>query len=852
MHARTPLQRYVSLVTAIALSAWPLPSHGACSIAPTAGNDTFTCDSASSPGFSDLGGNNQLLFPSGNGTITGNVTLGAGNDLLQLDATGARLNGSVSMGDGANVLRLNSGTVTGAVTQGAGADTVQINGGNAGPISQGAGIDSFSMSAGTIAALAQGDGHDQFLMSGGTISGAFEDGDTALMTGGRIGRVDMKLDNNLFDMRGGTIIGNLVTGFGNDTVRVSGASLIGGNLSTSGGTDTITVTGGTVNGQILASTGADTFNWIDGGQISAAILMGPDNDLAALKNLNETLLAFTPLMDGGSGIDTLTFDNTQATTPGRYANWEQVALNNTTTFTLGGAFVLGDAGTGSGTLAINNGSTLRVTNGLISAFSTGEAVSVSNSGLIDMATGSTLATDTLTINGNYTGNAGLLALQSVLGSDDSPSDKLLVSQGTLQGATLIRISNLGGTGAATLQDGIQVVQATHGATGSGSAFSLAGRVSAGAYDYYLFKGGVTAGTAQSYYLRSTLPVAPPVIDSPLPEPVIDSPVPEPVSGTPALPPNPAVAPLALYRPEVPIYAALYPAAQQLVQGMLGTYHQRLGEQHTAAVPAGWGRVYGGSSRQTFAGTVSPTLDSSITGFQVGSDVYASQRQRSGFFIGHSTLKGDVKGFNGGWQNQHAGRTTLRGDSLGVYWTLLGANRAYLDLVLMGTRFDGSSRSAPGIQLQTRGHNLLASAEVGWPFALSQRWELEPQAQLIVDRTQFDSRNDGIADVAFSADSNLVTRLGVRLRGGYRVRGLPLQPYGRADVWHAKGGTNTVTFNDVTAIDTEQRSTTLGLNLGTTLQVARGVNLYGEVGYKRNLDSQALNGHDATLGVRVAF
>ncbi|MFS9669747.1 autotransporter outer membrane beta-barrel domain-containing protein, partial [Klebsiella pneumoniae] len=79
----------------------------------------------------------------------------------------------------------------------------------------------------------------------------------------------------------------------------------------------------------------------------------------------------------------------------------------------------------------------------------------------------------------------------------------------------------GGVGAATLQDGIQVVLATNGATNGASAFTLAAPVSAGAFDYYLFKGGVTAGTAENFYLRSTVPVVPP----PNPDPVIIVPLP---------------------------------------------------------------------------------------------------------------------------------------------------------------------------------------------------------------------------------------------------------------------------------------------------------------------------------------
>ncbi len=56
------------------------------------------------------------------------------------------------------------------------------------------------------------------------------------MTGGSIGRVDMKLDNNVFEMSGGTIINNLVTGFGRDTITLSGG-IVGGNVSVSGGDD---------------------------------------------------------------------------------------------------------------------------------------------------------------------------------------------------------------------------------------------------------------------------------------------------------------------------------------------------------------------------------------------------------------------------------------------------------------------------------------------------------------------------------------------------------------------------------------------------------------------------------------
>ncbi len=188
---------------------WPQAADAACTLIPTVGNDNFVCDSATSGPLTDLSGNNTLTFPA-NGT--------------------GRINGNVTFGTGADTVTIASGTVAGAVNQGDGADSFTIGAGQVtGALSQGNGIDDFVMSGGTVQSLAQGDGRDTFLMTGGTIVGAFEDGDVARMTGGSIGRVDMKLDNNLFEMSGGQILRNLVTGLGTDTIIVSG----GGSVATS-------------------------------------------------------------------------------------------------------------------------------------------------------------------------------------------------------------------------------------------------------------------------------------------------------------------------------------------------------------------------------------------------------------------------------------------------------------------------------------------------------------------------------------------------------------------------------------------------------------------------------------------
>jgi outer membrane autotransporter protein len=852
-----PNCRYSACAISIWLCmGWSLPSHAACTLTPSPGNDNFVCDSGNSGPLTDLAGNNTLTFPTnGTGTITGNVTFGGGNDALGM----------------------NSGIISGSVNQGDGADTFSISAGQvAGAVNQGNGVDTFVMSGGTIQSLAQGDSRDFFEMSAGTITGAFEDGDTARMTGGSIGRVDMKLDNNLFDLSGGQILGNLVTGFGTDTIIVSGGR-IGGNISVSGGNDSITVTGGEIVGEIRASVGNDTLTWDGGGIIRSAILMEDGNDRATLRNLNDSILAQTPLLNGGNGSDLLTFDNTTTHGAARYANWETVNLGNGSRLDLDGNFVLGDSSTGSGVFNIDGSSVVTSTRGSLTPFTAGQRATLNNAGVIDLSSGNTRTSDTLTVQGNYAGSGGQLRVQSTLGDDSSPSDRLVVNDGTLTGTTSITVNNLGGTGAATLQNGIQVVQAQGTAISDSGAFTLKAPLSAGAFDYHLFKGGVTVGSENSWYLRSSV-VAPPLVATAVPDPepvpnpnpdpalppVLVPLVPLPVAavGTPPLPaPVAGAAPIPLYRQEVPVWSVLPPAAAQLALTALGTFHDRQGDQRllneTGAFGAGWGRVYGKNFDQTWAGTVTPRLDGSLNGFQVGNDLFASQTsagqtQRTGFFVGHSRLKGDVDGFNQGFQDKRAGKVELQGENLGLYWTLTDPKGWYVDTVAMYTWLNGDSHSDRGLEIDNDGHAMTLSVEAGYPVAVADNWVVEPQVQVINQQVDLKSQDDGISRVSFDADPAWTGRLGARLKGRYDVAGLPLEPYLRVNLWHTLSGTDTVTFDDSTEIKTEQRTSSADLGIGAVLTLAPAVSLYANADYSSNIDSNPLRAMSANLGIRLSW
>ncbi|NTF89377.1 autotransporter outer membrane beta-barrel domain-containing protein [Agrobacterium rhizogenes] len=710
--------------------------NAACTFAAPTGDDTYVCDSGISiGGLADSGGNNSLLMPQGGtGTINGNVSFGAGSDIIEL----------------------HSGTISGSVDQGNGADLFIISGGKVtGNVQQGSGVDDFRMTGGEVGSLNQGDNLDTFFMSDGRIIDAFDDGDRAVMTGGRIGRVNMKLDDNLFDMSGGTIDRNLVTGFGNDTVILSGGA-IGGNVSVSGGADSVTVTGGSVGGNVTMSFGTDTFTWDGGGIIYGAVDLGGDNDTATLRNLTNSNIGASTRITGGLGVDRLTFDNVSTGEVARFDSWETIDLTNDTELTFDGTLTLGDADTASGTLTVDSSSTLfgGGSNGGIAAFTAGQLANVLNAGRIDLTNAGNGATDTFTIAGNYAGNNGTIFLNTILGNDTSASDKLVISGGTASGTTGMGIVNVGGTGAATTRDGIMVIEAVNGGRTESGAFSLDGRVAAGAYEYYLFKGGISANTQDNWYLRSaiTTPLAgPSPIPAPAPNPLSpqltgpepqipetaaspppqtrpvpplpvdpDDPEPEdtssgvqetdpaaqappapppaapadppaqssvlstqaapvPVPGTTVAPPTPGATPVTgdvvpLYRVEVPTYSVVAPAAYHLALSTLGTFHERRGEQMLLQgggyLPAAWGRVFGQSVDTKWEGTVDPNFDGHLFGLQAGQDLF-----------GHESDSGHVDrlGLFFGYANM---KGDVKGRALG--WNDLAVG----DVHVNGTSFGG--------------------------------------------------------------------------------------------------------------------------------------------------------------------
>ncbi|WP_284320316.1 autotransporter-associated beta strand repeat-containing protein, partial [Dyella acidisoli] len=206
---------------------------------------------------------------------------------------------------------------------------------------------------------------------------------------------------------------------------------------------------------------------------------------------------------GKSGVGTLILDGVNTWSGGTAVNVGTLAVGDVSAAdaSIKGAVVVADGAVFGGYGTVNgdvtNNGTLAVANAM-APFATGVNGSFSvhgklvNAGLLQIGGGRGVG-NTLTV-GSYVGQNGVIALNAVLAGDNSSSDKLIVDGGTATGSTTLKVTNIGGQGAAITSNGILLVEATHGATTDTNAFTLSGGpLKAGAYEYYLVRGGVTTG-----------------------------------------------------------------------------------------------------------------------------------------------------------------------------------------------------------------------------------------------------------------------------------------------------------------------------------------------------------------------
>jgi outer membrane autotransporter protein len=480
---------------------------------------------------------------------------------------------------------------------------------------------------------------------------------------------------------------------------------------------------------------------------------------------------------------------------------------------------------------------------------------------------------------NYTGIAGSgITLNTFLGADNSPSDRLIINGGSATGMTGLTIHNSGGPGAETTSNGIPVVVTANGGTTVPGAFALAGELRAGAFDYDLFRGGLSGNAPNDWFLRSSFMVIPPTPVPPV-EPV--APV-EPVEPAPPFPVDPPPNPLPpgvlfpIIGPELATDGVVQPVARQMGFTMLGTLHERIGDTLTEenAGPdaegwgrSGWARFFGQQIDNQYKAFANPSVNGRLLGVQAGFDLWRGSfipghRDAAGLYFAYGNSAMDVNGFitnatGTGYLFTRTGTLNLYAYSGGAYWTHYGPGGWYLDAVVQGTAYTGNA-TTQFANLPTDGSGIITSLEAGYPIPLplGPRFILEPQGQILWQHTSFGQANDGLGEVALGTTSGATGRLGVR--GQWTIasdNGLVWQPYARANLWQNWGGKATTTFG-VDQVPLLQQSTQLEFAAGLTTKVNSCLSFYVQAGYEfaigGDTDGGRRQGAKGDFGVRLTF
>ena len=352
----------------------------------------------------------------------------------------------------------------------------------------------------------------------------------------------------------------------------------------------------------------------------------------------------------------------------------------------------------------------------IRPFTLGQQVLVTNSGIIDLANGS--VGDTLTVVGNYIGAGGRLRLDTRLGSDGSPSDRLIMDTGAATGSTGLIVSNVGGQGAKTVANGILVIETQNGGSTAAGAFALAAPVVAGPYEYSLYRGAADGSALDNWYLRSTL-------DSSSPD----------------------------YRAEVSLYSAL--PAMTLLYGrqLLNTPQERLDDSVAlvggAAHRGRWSRVIGQRGEHDGHALCiygCPQYDYNFWAVQAGTDLFRSTdaqgaRNRAGAFFAVGNGFGDVTHFD----RSNAGQDNFMAYSWGGYWTQHLPGGAYLDTALLGTWYDAAGQSTRLPRMTTQGLGFGSSLEGGYRLRFAGGLIVEPQVQVAYQTINLSNTSDAAAE-----------------------------------------------------------------------------------------------------------
>ncbi|ECG8489242.1 fibronectin-binding autotransporter adhesin ShdA [Salmonella enterica] len=452
----------------------------------------------------------------------------------------------------------------------------------------------------------------------------------------------------------------------------------------------------------------------------------------------------------------------------------------------------------------SNGTTVngKVTNEGTLVFGDSEetgAIFTLNGDLINMGTmtsGSSSSTpgNTLYVDGDYTGNGGSLYLNTVLGDDDSATDKLVIT-GDASGTTDLYINGIG-DGAQTT-NGIEVVDV--GGVSTSDAFELKNEVNAGLYTYRLYWNE----SDNDWYLASK---AQSDDDDSGGDDSDVTPSDGGDDGGNVTPPDDGGDVAPQYRADIGAYMGNQWMARNL---QMQTLYDREGSQYRNADGSVWARFKAGKAEsEAVSGNID--MDSNYSQFQLGGDILAwgngQQSVTVGVMASYINADTDSTGNRGADGSQFTSSGNVDGYNLGVYATWFADAQthsgAYVDSWYQYGFYNNSVESGDAGSESYDSTANAVSLETGYRYdiALSNgnTVSLTPQAQVVWQNYSADSVKDNYGTRIDGQDGDSwTTRLGLRVDGKlYKGSRTVIQPFAEANWLHTSDDVS-VSFDDAT-------------------------------------------------------
>ncbi|BFI65060.1 autotransporter [Yersinia pseudotuberculosis] len=428
---------------------------------------------------------------------------------------------------------------------------------------------------------------------------------------------------------------------------------------------------------------------------------------------------------------------------------------------------------------------------------------------------------TFTIDGNYTGDEGMITFNTILAGDTSVTDRLVIT-GDTAGQSYVTVNNIGGVGARTFE-GIKIIDVGGDSAGQ---FTLNGRAVGGAYEYFLYQGGASTPDDGDWYLRTQA----------------DDRRPEPASYT----------------------ANLAAANNMFVTSLSDRMGETLytdvftGEQKTTSL---WLRNEGSHNRSRDDSGELKTQDNRYV-MQLGGDVAQWSRNaqdlwRVGVMAGYANSSSSTVAQVAGYRSTGS----VDGYSVGIYGSWLADNAddtgAYVDSWVQYSWFDNR---VSGQDLATEKYDskgFTASVEGGYAFkvgeSVNQSYFIQPKAQVVWMGVKADDHTETNGTViSGDGNGNIQTRLGAKAfinpSDKAKVSGPAFKPFVEANWIH-----NTKDFGTTLDGVTVKQAGTVNiaeLKLGVDGQINNQLNLWGNIG--QQVGSKGYSETSVVLGVKYNF